>query len=156
MGYVAKEYVDLSYRLAQAHTMQELQLGPGVSSRRSNVVNFAKNYIGYRYVWGGSGLTRLNNNKGVDCSGFVQAVFGKYGYNLPRTSREQANRGTSISRSQLKAGDLIFYGSKSYINHVAIYIGNGRIIHASNKRDGIKYSNAFYRTPVKYVRIIND
>jgi uncharacterized protein YgiM (DUF1202 family) len=156
VGYVAKEYVDLSYKLAQAYTMQELELGPGVSSRRSNVVNFAKKFLGYRYVWGGSGISRLKNNRGVDCSGFTQAVFAEYGIYLPRTSREQANRGTRISSSQLKAGDLIFYGSKSYINHVAIYIGNGRIVHASNKRDGVKISNAFYRSPVKYARIIND
>ena len=156
VGYVAKEYVDLSYKLAQAHTMEELQLGPGVSSRRANIVNYAKKYLGYRYVWGGSGIDRLRDNRGVDCSGFTQAIFAKYGYNLPRTSREQANRGTSIKSSQLKAGDLVFYGSKSYINHVAIYIGNGKIIHASNKRDGVKISNVFYRTPVKCVRIIND
>lgn len=156
VGYVAKEFVDLSYKLAHAYTMQELQLGPGVSSRRANVVNFAKSYLGYKYRWGGSGLTTLNNNRGVDCSGFVQAVFSKYGVYLNRTSRDQAKQGTSINSSQLKAGDLVFYGSKSYINHVAIYIGNGRIVHASNKRDGIKISNVYYRTPVKCVRVIND
>lgn len=156
VGYVAKEYVDLSYKLAQAYTMQELQLGPGVSSKRANLVNYAKKFLGYRYVWGGSGTSRLKNNRGVDCSGFTQAIYAGYGYSLPRTSREQAKRGTSISSSQLKAGDLVFYGSKSYINHVAIYIGNGRIVHASNKRDGIKISNVYYRSPVKCVRIIND
>ncbi|NLP15869.1 MAG: C40 family peptidase [Clostridiales bacterium] len=156
VGYVAKKYVDLSYKLPQAYTMQELLLGPGISSRRANIVNFARKFLGYRYVWGGSGSYRLKNNKGVDCSGFAQAVFAEFGYSLPRTSREQAKKGTSIKASQLKAGDLVFYGSKSYINHVAIYIGNGKIIHASNKRDGIKISNVYYRTPVKCVRIIND
>ena len=158
VGYVAKEYVDLSYKLAHAYTLEELSLGSGVSSKRANIVNYAKKFLGYRYVWGGSGRSRLINNKGVDCSGFVQAVFAEYGYSLPRTSREQAksSRGTTISTSQLKAGDLIFYGSKSYINHVAIYIGNNKIIHASNRRDGIKISSAYYRTPVKCVRIIND
>lgn len=157
VGYVAKEYVDLSYKLAQAYTIEELSLG-GVSDKRAGIVKYAKEFLGYRYYWGGSGIDRLKNNRGVDCSGFVQAIFGQKGYSLPRTSREQAksSRVTSISKSQLKAGDLIFYGSKSYINHVAIYIGNGKIIHASNKKDGIKISNAFYRTPVKYVRVIND
>lgn len=155
-GYVAKEYVDISYKLPHASTLEELSLGAGVSSKRANIVKFAKKFLGYRYVWAGAGSYRLENNKGVDCSGFVQAVFAKYGYYLPRTSREQARRGSSIKSSQLKAGDLIFYGSSSYINHVAIYIGNGRIIHASNKNDGIKISNAFYRSPVKCVRIIND
>ena len=156
VGYVAKEYVDLSYKLAHAYTLDELSYGTGVSDKRVKVINYAKRFLGYRYVWAGSGISRLENNRGVDCSGFVQAVFAKNGYDLPRTSREQARRGTSISSSQLKAGDLVFYGSKSYINHVAIYIGNGRIIHASNKRDGIKTSNVFYRTPVKCVRIINN
>lgn len=158
VGYVAKEYVDLSYKLAQAYTIEELTYGTGVSNKRANIVNYAKKFLGYRYVWGGSGINNLKKNKGVDCSGFVQAVFGEFGYSLPRTSRDQAkySRGTTISTSQLKPGDLIFYGSKSYINHVAIYIGNNKIIHASNRKDGIKISNAFYRTPVKCVRIIND
>jgi hypothetical protein len=156
VGYVAKEYVDLSYKLAHAYTLEELSLGVGVSDKRAKVVNYAKSFLGYRYVWGGSGLDRLKNNRGVDCSGFVQAILGAYGYYLPRTSREQAKRGTTISSSQLKAGDLVFYGSKSYINHVALYIDNGKIVHASNKRDGVKISSVWYRTPVKCVRIIND
>lgn len=156
VGYVAKEYVDLSYKLAHAYTLEELSVGVGVSDKRVKLVNYAKKFLGYRYVWGGSGINSLKKNYGVDCSGFVQAIFAQYGYSLPRTSRDQAKRGTTISSSQLKAGDLVFYGSKSYINHVAIYIGNGRIVHASNKRDGVKISNVYYRTPVKCVRIIND
>ena len=155
VGYVAKEYVDLSYKLAHAYTLQELSLG-GVSGKRADIVSYAKRFLGYRYVWAGSGIDRLVNNRGVDCSGFTQAVFKKNGISLNRTSRDQAKQGTSIKSSQLKAGDLVFYGSKSYINHVAIYIGNGRIVHASNKRDGVKISNVYYRTPVKCVRVINN
>ncbi len=154
VGYVAKEYVDLSYKLAHAYTLQELSLG-GVSGKRADIVTYAKKYLGYKYVWGGSGSKSLENNWGVDCSGFTQAVFAKNGVTLNRTSRDQAKQGTTISSSQLKAGDLVFYGSKSYINHVAIYIGNGRIVHASNRRDGVKISNVNYRTPVKCVRVIN-
>ena len=156
VGYVAKEYVDLSYILPHAYTLEELSVGTDASPTAVKIVTYAKKYLGYRYLWGGSGISRLENNKGVDCSGFVQAIYSEYGYSLPRTSREQANRGTSVSSNNLKAGDLVFYGSKSYINHVAIYIGNGRIIHASNKRDGVKISNVFYRTPVKCVRIIKN
>lgn len=156
VGYVAKEYVDLSYKLPHAYTLEELSVGPDASPTAVKIVNYAKQYLGYRYVWGGSGSKSLKNNWGVDCSGFVQAIYSEYGYSLPRTSREQAKRGNSVSASNLRAGDLVFYGSKSYINHVAIYIGNGRIIHASNKRDGVKISNVFYRTPVKCVRIINN
>lgn len=156
IGYVAKEYVDLSYELAYAYTLEELELGPGVSSTRSKLVNYAKKYLGYRYVWGGNSFTR---DGGVDCSGFVRLVYRQFGYNnLPRTSRDQARSGRSISQSNLKPGDLVFYGNNSsgYINHVAIYIGNNRVIHASNRRDGVKISNVNYRKPIKCVRYIND
>lgn len=155
VGYVAKEYVDLSYELAHAYTLEELELGPGVSSLRSKLVNYAKKYLGYRYVWGGTSFSR---DGGVDCSGFVKLVYREFGYTLQRTSREQAQRGTKISQSSLKPGDLVFYGNNSsgYINHVAIYIGNGKVIHASNRRDGIKISGLNYRKPIKCVRYIND
>ena len=82
------------------------------------------------------------------------SVFANYGISLPHSSRAQANCGTSISASEAQPGDLFFYGSGS-ISHVAIYIGNGQIVHASNKRTGIKISNAYYRTPLKVVRILN-
>lgn len=156
VGYVAKEYVDLSYELAHAYTIEELQYGPGVSSLRVQVVDYAKKYLGYRYVWGGTSFSR---DGGVDCSGFVKYVYSKFGYtNIPRTSREQARSGKTISQSSLKPGDLVFYGNNStgYINHVAIYIGNNKVIHASNRRDGIKISNVNYRKPIKCVRYIND
>jgi cell wall-associated NlpC family hydrolase len=149
VGYVAKEYVDLSFELIHALSLKEIQYGAGVSDIRVKLVNFAKEYLGGRYVWGGTSLSN-----GVDCSGFVKAVYANMGYSLPRTSREQARSGNSISSSELKPGDLVFYGSSSYINHVAIYIGNGQVIHASNERDGIKISNMYYRSPVKYARYI--
>lgn len=149
VGYVAKEYVDLSYQLKKALSIEELQFGTEVSSVRIRLVNKAKEYLGGRYVWGGTSL-----GKGVDCSGYTQQIYKKFGYSIPRTSRSQASSGTKISSSQLKPGDLVFYGKGSYINHVAIYIGNGRIIHASNRRDGIKISNLNYRKPVKCVRYI--
>ncbi|MGF7144058.1 hypothetical protein HNQ56_002488 [Anaerotaenia torta] len=149
-GYVAKEYVDLSFELIKAVSVEELEYGSGVSSTRVKLINLAKQYLGDAYVWGGTTLGR-----GVDCSGYTQALYRKLGYSIPRTSREQARGGKTISSSNLKPGDLVFYGSSSYINHVAIYIGNGRVIHASNKRDGIKISGMYYRKPVKYVRYIN-
>lgn len=154
-GYVAKQFVDLSYELPKAHTLDEIDLGPGVSSARSSVVSYAKKFLGYRYVWGGTSFER---NGGVDCSGFTKLVLGKYGYSIPRTSRDQARSGVKVSRSNLKPGDLVFYGNNSsgYINHVAIYIGNGKVIHASNKRDGIKISGMNYRTPITYRSYINN
>jgi hypothetical protein len=151
IAYVAKEYVDLSFQLIKAVSMQELQFGAGVSSTRVNLVTLAKKYLGEAYVWGG---TRLG--VGVDCSGYTQALYRELGIYIPRTSREQARGGSSVSANSLKPGDLVFYGSSSYINHVAMYIGNGMVIHASNRRDGIKISNMYYRSPVKCARYIND
>lgn len=151
VGYVAKEYVNLSFELSKAVSIEELQYGTGVSSVRIKLVNLAKDYLGDRYVWGGTTL-----GVGVDCSGYVQALYRKMGLYIPRDSRSQARGGTTISASNIKPGDLVFYGSKSYINHVAMYIGNGQVIHASNRRDGIKISNMYYRTPVKCARYISE
>jgi len=134
IGYVAKEYVDLSYQLKKALSMEELEYGSGVSSLRVRLVNKAKEYLGDRYVWGGTTLGR-----GVDCSGFTQQIYRKFGISIDRTSRAQASRGTRISTSQLKPGDLVFYGNGNYINHVAIYIGNGKIFgHGSGKGGTVK------------------
>ncbi|MFU0827517.1 MAG: SH3 domain-containing protein [Lachnoclostridium sp.] len=148
-GYVARQYVDLSYSLEKAVTVEDL--ADTVSSIRAQIVAYAKQFLGNPYVWGGESLTN-----GTDCSGFTRGVYAHFGYYLPRVSRSQASVGTSISSSQIKPGDLVFYGSGSYINHVAMYIGNGQVIHASNPRTGIKISNMFYRSPIKIVRIIND
>jgi uncharacterized protein YgiM (DUF1202 family) len=151
IAYVAKEYVDLSFQLIKAVSIEELEYGSGVSSTRVKLIDLAKQYLGDAYVWGGTTLGR-----GVDCSGYTQALYRKMGIYIPRTSREQARSGSSISASNLKPGDLVFYGSSSYINHVAMYIGNNKVIHASNRRDGIKISNMYYRSPVKYVRYISN
>ena len=150
-GYVSAEFVTVSLKLPAAMTLTELHFGQGVSDGRVALCEFALQYVGNPYVWGGTSLT-----KGADCSGFVLSVFANYGYSLPHSSRSQANCGTRIKSSELQPGDLIFYGSGKSINHVAIYIGGGQIVHASNKRDGIKISNAFYRTPICCTRIIND
>ncbi len=151
VGFVAKEYVDLSFQLPEAVPLEVLVYGSGVSSTRVKLIDLAKQYLGDAYVWGG---TRLG--VGVDCSGFTQALYRKMGYSIPRTSRDQARGGRTVSSSNLKPGDLVFYGRSSYINHVAMYIGNGRVIHASNRRDGIKISNMYYRSPVKCVRYISE
>ena len=148
-GYVARQYIDLSYSLQKAVTVEELQAG--VSGVRADMVAFAKQFLGNPYVWGGESLTY-----GTDCSGFTKGIYSHFGYSLPRVSRSQASIGSSISSSQIRPGDLVFYGSGSYISHVAMYIGNGQVIHASNPRTGIKISNMFYRSPIKIVRVIND
>ena len=97
------------------------------------------------YVWGGTSLT-----SGADCSGFVQSVYANFGVSLPRTSYEQQNAGYEVSYADAQPGDLICYGG-----HVAIYMGNGQIVHASNARDGIKVSdNAAYRTITSVRRLV--
>lgn len=147
-GFIASDYVTLTFELSKAVLVDDLS---GSSSVRAKLIETAKKYLGNRYVYGGTSLTG-----GIDCSAFVQQIFRMYGYSLPRTSRSQAGYGTKISASSAKAGDLVFYGNSGGINHVAICIGNGQIIHASNPRDGIKISNMYYRTPAKVVRIINN
>lgn len=149
--YVAAEFVDVDAKLNTAITMTELLYGQGVSDVRVDVCQYAKEFLGNPYVWGGTSLT-----KGADCSGYVLSIFKKYGVSLPHSSRAQANCGTKISLSDAKPGDLIFYGNGKTINHVAIYIGGGQVIHASSPKTGIRISNATYRSPIKVVRILQD
>ncbi|MCM1325075.1 MAG: NlpC/P60 family protein [Bacteroidales bacterium] len=151
-AYVSEEYVAVEEKLDTAITMTELLYGQGVSDIRVDLVEYAKQFVGNPYVWGGTSLT-----KGADCSGFVMSVFKKFNINLSRTSRAQANDGTKIKFSDMKPGDLVFYADGSgTINHVAIYIGGGKVIQASSPTTGIKISKYNYRTPVKAVRVIYD
>ncbi len=150
-GYVSKEFVEISVQLPKAMTMTEVRYGQGVSDARVSVVSYATQFVGNPYVWGGTSLT-----KGADCSGFTMSVMAKYGVSLPHSSKAQANCGKRVSASEAKPGDLFFYGSGKSINHVAIYIGNGQIVHASNKKTGIKISNAFYRSPICVTRVLPE
>ena len=142
-GFVNAQYVNLSEELKKAMPYTETERSAEISDTKYSLVQKALSYVGGRYVWGGTSLTN-----GVDCSGFTMQIMAQYGVYLPHSSRGQAGYGRSVSTSELQPGDLIFYGSGSSISHVAIYIGNGQIVHASNSRDGIKVSNAFYRTPI--------
>ena len=146
-----QDYVTLAQALPTAKTIEQVKYGDGVSDVRASVVSYALQFVGNRYVWGGTSL-----ENGVDCSGFTMRILGKYGVSLPHSSKAQPSYGTKISASDAKPGDLFFYGSGSSISHVAIYIGNGQIVHASNKRDGIKVSNAFYRSPICVARYLPD
>ena len=118
---------------------------------RQKILEYANSFVGNPYVWGGTSLAH-----GCDCSGFTMGIMAQYGVYLPHSSRAQANCGTRISTSELKPGDLLFYGSGNYISHVAIYMGGGQIVHASDSRTGIIISNAFYRTPICATRVIYD
>lgn len=151
-AYVSSEYVTVEEKIDTAITMTELLYGQGVSDVRVELVEYAKQFLGNPYVWGGTSLT-----KGADCSGFVLSVFKKFGVSLPHSSASQASQGTRISASELQPGDLVFYGNSSgRINHVAIYIGGGQVIHASSPSTGIKISKYNYRTPVKFRSILQD
>ncbi|MCI5602031.1 MAG: C40 family peptidase [Clostridiales bacterium] len=121
------------------------------SALRAAVVAYALQFEGNPYVYGGSSLTN-----GTDCSGFTMAVYNYFGYSLPHQSGSQSGCGTRVSLDSLLPGDLLFYtNGGSSIGHVALYIGNGQIIHASTPSTGIKISSANYRTPLCAVRIIN-
>ncbi len=147
-GYISAEYADVRYALIEAYEFSPLT---GSTGLRNSVVNFAMNYLGNRYVWGGTSLTN-----GADCSGFVLSVFANYGIYLPRVAAAQAGVGTSVSSSEMLPGDLVFYSSGGGIDHVGIYIGNGQIIHAANSRRGIIISPWNYMSPTRIMNVIGS
>lgn len=116
------------------------------TASRTALIAYAQQFLGNPYVYGGTSLT-----KGADCSGFVMSVFSHFGISTGRSSRDQAARGKTIPVSEVKPGDLLFYASGSYINHVGIYVGSGKIIHSSTPATGICYAPSNYRTPCKAV-----
>lgn len=150
--FISKDFVDLQYKLNRAVTIHEESKKKSSSSSSSNraagIVSYAMQFLGNPYVWGGTSLTN-----GTDCSGFTMGIYSHFGYYLPRTSAAQAAATRSVSSSEVQVGDLFFYGSGS-VSHVALYIGGGQIIHASNARDGIKISSAYYRQPLKIGRVM--
>lgn len=110
-----------------------------------SVVNYACQFVGNPYVWGGTSLTN-----GADCSGFIMSVYAKFGVSLPHSSGAMAGCGRGVSYSEAMPGDIICYAG-----HVAIYMGGGQIVHASNAKDGIKISgNAAYRPIVAVRRVL--
>lgn len=148
-AFVAKEYVKEQYSLKRAASVRTVSSSKssGVSSSQASIAEYAKQFLGNPYVWGGSSLTG-----GTDCSGFTMSLYRKYGHSLPHNAAAQSSVTRSVSDP--KPGDLFFYSNGSRINHVAMYIGGGMVIHASNPSDGIKISNAYYRQPVKIGRVM--
>lgn len=179
-GYLSKDYIKVKYYFSRAvpvavkkektntprksttvsstaateaeHASSSPESGQS-SNIRSNVVNYALKFVGNKYVYGGESLTN-----GVDCSGFTMKVYAHFGYSLSHGSSAQAGEGKTISISSVRPGDLLFYKRGGRINHVTMYIGNGKVVHASNSapypKGGIKVSSINYRTPCKAVRII--
>lgn len=128
--------------------------GPGsaevTSATRTAIVAYAKQFLGNPYVYGGTSTTN-----GADCSGFTQEVYKHFGITTGRSSRDRAANGREIAVSDIQPGDLLFYASGDYINHVAMYIGNDQVIHASTPSTGIKISPYNYRTPCKAVTFLD-
>lgn len=162
-GYVSSDYVDISTdfmtaisieeeqrRLNLEKKRKETQVNNAVSSVRQQIVNYALRFKGNPYVWGGTSLTR-----GADCSGFTQAVLKNFGISIPRNSRAQARGGKRVSIDTMQPGDLIFYRKNGVVNHVAMYIGNGKVVGAASRKEGINVKNYNYRTPYRVVSYIN-
>lgn len=175
-GYVSKDYAKVTYSFGKAKSMKQIQseqeakeakkraeeaarsksvstTSSGSSATGSRIVSYAQQFVGNPYRYGGNSLT-----SGIDCSGFTQQIMAKFGYSISRTSSSQSGDGRAVSTSNLRAGDLVFYGDGGSIDHVALYIGGGQVVHASNSapypRGGIKISNVNYRTPICARRII--
>lgn len=150
----------------EAPTTKSVEVGPGgasgpggnssnsskevTSATRSAIVAYAKQFLGNPYVYGGTSLTN-----GADCSGFTQAIYAHFNISTGRSSRDQAAKGKEIAVSAVQPGDLLFYASGNYINHVAMYIGGGQVIHSSTPATGITITSSNYRTPCKAVTFID-
>lgn len=139
----SNDYIEEDYEQEEEVTYSETTS----SGDGSYIVDYAKQYVGNPYVYGGNSLTN-----GVDCSGFTQQVFGDNGISLARTAADQSQGGQDVSMDDLQAGDLLFYDNGGYVGHVAIYCGDGTVVHASNEKTGITISDADYRTPVSAKR----
>ena len=161
-GYISNEYLltgveanekaeclmEEGKELETAITMMEYRYGKGVTDIQMEICEYARQFVGNPYVWGGTSLT-----KGADCSGFTLSVYRNYGVSLPHSSKAQANCGERIDLSELQPGDLVFYGGKN-IHHVAMYIGNGQVVHAQSANTGIVVSSMYYNTPTRAVRVL--
>ena len=112
--------------------------------RGKEVISYAKQFVGNAYVYGGTSLTN-----GTDCSGFVMSVYKHFGFSLPRTSGSQRSVGVKVSYDEMQPGDIVCYSG-----HVALYMGDGQIVHAANSRDGIKISDVDYATIITIRRVL--
>ena len=144
-----KPWNNKAYTYTYATTKTLLSSGEA----RGELLQYAKNFLGNSYVWGGTSLIN-----GCDCSGFTQQIFSNFGYALPRTSRQQAKAGNRIPVQEAKPGDLLFYQRESgFIYHVMIYLGDGKVIHAGSEATGILISDFNYEKSTEFaVRVIPE
>lgn len=138
---------------AEAEAERKAAAEQAKRSKAKQVADYAKTAVGTAYVWGGT-----NMKTGVDCSGLCYAAYKAYGYTLPRVSRDMAASSSLLSvtpnTAQLEAGDLVFYATGGRVDHVAMYLGNGKVVHASDYTTGVIISNYNYRTPHSAKRVI--
>jgi N-acetylmuramoyl-L-alanine amidase len=129
-GYLSRTYLNIRKdgQVASRSGVREV-------SAKNSVIEYAKKFLGKKYVMGGNGPNVF------DCSGFVKYVYSNFGVNLSRTTYTQVKEGVFVSKQNLREGDLVFFGSKSNVNHVGIYISNGNFIHASSPGDVVKISS---------------
>lgn len=147
-------YIGEMEEIAASESEKPIEAAAAVATtdQRQNLVNFGLQFVGGRYIYGGN-----DPNTGADCSGFTRYVMQHgAGVSMNRSSSAQSTQGVAVSAAQIRPGDLVFYGSGSRINHVAMYIGNGQIVHASTYKTGIKISNLNYRPIVKITNLLGD
>lgn len=152
-GFTKEEYLMATNQkeIKYAYSLQQKEkivASATIRGKRQEVVDFALQFVGNPYVWGGTSLTN-----GADCSGFVQSIYKRFGISLPRVAADQANAGTRISVEEALPGDLIFYAENGYIYHVVMYIGDGKVVHASSSASGIKVSDLYRAHAVSGVRL---
>lgn len=158
-GYVYKSYLETGMNQetylrrtgreepVYAYKVENVEMN--TAGKGQEIADFALQFVGNPYVWGGTSLT-----SGADCSGFVQSVYRNFEISLPRVAADQAQAGTRVSLEQLQTGDLIFYADGGAIYHVVLYLGNGQVVHASSAATGIKISPVNWQNAVWGVRLI--
>lgn len=164
-GWVSKEYLDIEINFDTAVTIEEERAKKAAAKEaerlkqeaiasdkedelRKAIVNYALQFVGNKYVYGGNSLT-----EGTDCSGFVKLIYKEFGYSMQRRASLQYRDGVKINWEDAKPGDLIFYGDES-VDHVVMYIGNQKVVHASNPTTGIIVSTINYKRVFGAVRVI--
>lgn len=146
---IVKNAVDEAIECVIDDVMEDAEIANGAA--RNDLVDYALQFVGGKYVAGGN-----DPHTGADCSGFIRYVMKHgAGIEMNRSSISQATQGVAISEDEMKPGDLIFYGEGSSISHVAMYIGDGQIVHASTQKTGIKVSKWNYRSPIKIISMMS-
>ena len=147
----ARELIPMEENKSLYYTLTTVREITASSALRNSMVDFAKQFLGNSYVWGGTSLTN-----GADCSGFVQSIYSEFGYSIPRVAEDQAKFGLQIPVADAAPGDLIFYARNGYVYHVVMYIGDGQDIEAHSSARGIITNSVSYDSAVWAVRIIED